>query len=148
MRRVMKLQQHLKAAVVVSGAVTLATWSPWAGLGAFLSCGWLDLDHAVDFLWGRREVRPRPTLKSYLRRRSLKRCIRLAHSFEWVVLALVLAALWHSLFCLGLAAGWAVHLAQDFRHHRGKHLNNYFYFIIYRIPRAFLRQRMFKPQYW
>jgi len=164
----MKAETHLWTSLLAGGAIALATKSP-VPIGAALIGGFaIDADHLIDQVWsnavarrtGRNKSPDRETGNSgegknliaggivrLIKRRPLLRLPLVFHSYELLLVALVVLAFYRTPFIEGLVIGYALHLSLDWIRHHHEFQSPMFYLIAYRASRGFDRNRLIKPEY-
>ena len=161
----MKAKHHFWSSLVAGGALYWATGSGVALAGSMLGGFFIDIDHVIDQLWS--IVKGAPLMKSqasnvsthdtkgnararvahYLRRRKLVRLPLIFHSFELLLLLIIMTAYFRTPFLIGFAAGYALHLSLDLIRHHHEFRSPFFYLIVYRSSHGFRRDRLIKPEY-
>ena len=87
------------------------------------------------------------SVKDWFRLRKLVRLPLIFHSYELLTVAIVAAAILRTPAMVGLATGYALHLALDLIRHHHEFLSPAFYLLSYRLTVGFRRDRLIKPEY-
>ena len=156
----MKAKHHFWSSLAAGGALYWATGSSAALAGTMLGGFAIDADHVVDQWWSVRrgaalakaaseaDAGSEPSWAArYFRRRKLLRLPLIFHSYELLVLLIVLTARAGTPFLIGLLSGYALHLALDLARHHHEFVSPLFYSLSYRLTRGFQRERLIKPEY-
>jgi hypothetical protein len=156
----MKAKHHFWSSLAAGGALYWATGSGTALAGAMLGGFAIDADHVVDQWWSIRmsdvsaKAASQATLGSepswvhrYFRRRKLLRLPLIFHSYELLVLLIILTAKAGTPFLVGLLSGYALHLALDVARHHHEFVSPLFYSLSYRLSQGFQRERLIKPEH-
>lgn len=159
----MKAKHHFWSSLAVGGALYWATGSSAALAGSMLGGFLIDGDHIFDQLWSIRKGAPvtkgsnqlnkkpkkgvRFRAAGYLRRRKLLRLPLIFHSYELLATLIILAAYVQTSFLIGLASGYALHMALDLARHHHEFRSPFFYLLLYRLSQRFRRDRLIKPEY-
>ncbi|MFY9611813.1 MAG: hypothetical protein WAU45_24770 [Blastocatellia bacterium] len=158
----MKAKHHFWSSLAAGGALYWATGSSAALAGAMLGGFAIDADHVVDQWWSIRRGAALSSGKAagdatargeasrvhrYFQRRKLVRLPLIFHSYELLVVLIVLAASAGTPFLVGLLSGYVLHLALDLARHHHEFVSPLFYSLSYRLARGFQRERLIKPEY-
>src|SRR5262249_40142363 len=82
-----------------------------------------------------------------LRPRKLLRLPLVFHSYELLVLIIIIAAVLRTPFLIGLLAGYVLHLSLDMLRHHHEFNSPFFYLISYRRAQGFRRDCLIKREY-
>lgn len=156
----MKAKHHFWSSLAAGGALYWATGSSAALAGAMLGGFAIDADHVVDQWWSVRKaaasaksadeaatVSGTSWVHRYFHRRKLLRLPLIFHSYELLVLLIVLTTQTGTPFLVGLLSGYALHLALDLARHHHEFVSPMFYSLSYRLTQGFQRERLIKPEY-
>ena len=159
----MKPKHHFWSSVVTGGALYWATGSVSAFTGAIIGGFLIDSDHIIDQIWSIRYGAPlrRPQrqvfesqpagpikrLANLLRPRKLLRLPLVFHSYELVVLIVIITGFLRTPFLIGLLAGYVLHLTLDMLRHHHEFNSPFFYLISYRLAQGFRRDCLIKREY-
>ena len=159
----MKPKHHFWSSVVTGGALYWATGSVSAFAGAMIGGFLIDSDHIIDQMWSircgapfrrpqRDGIESRPGSKmswvmNLLRPRKLLRLPLVFHSYELLVLIIIIAAVLRTPFLIGLLAGYVLHLSLDMLRHHHEFNSPFFYLISYRRAQGFRRDCLIKREY-
>lgn len=157
----MKAKHHFWSSLAAGGALYWATGSSAALSGAMLGGFAVDADHVVDQWWSIRRGAGLSSGKAaadatagktwwfarYFQRRKLVRLPLIFHSYELLVVLVVLTANARTSFLVGLLAGYVLHLALDLARHHHEFVSPLFYSLSYRLAQGFQRERLIKPEY-
>ena len=158
----MKPKHHFWSSVVTGGALYWATGSVSAFTGAIIGGFLIDSDHIIDHMWSIRHGAPfrrqrdgiesRPESKmsgvlKLLRPRKLLRLPLVFHSYELLILMIIITVILQTPFLIGLSAGYVLHLSLDMLRHHHEFNSPLFYLISYRIAQGFRRDCLIKREY-
>lgn len=158
----MKAKHHFWSSLAAGGALYWATGSSAAMTGAMLGGFAIDADHVVDQWWSIRRGAglssgkgagattargERSWVHRYFQRRTLVRLPLIFHSYELLVVLVVLTANAGTPFLVGLLSGYVLHLALDLARHHHEFVSPLFYSLSYRMAQGFQRERLIKPEY-
>jgi len=160
----MKLKHHFWTSAVTGGALYWATGSVSALTGAMIGGFLIDSDHIIDQLWSirygapfRRPLRsdksanrsqsPLGWVMNLLRPRKLLRLPLVFHSYELLVLIILITFVFRTPFLIGLLSGYVLHLSLDMFRHYHEFNSPYFYLISYRLAQGFRRDCLIKEEY-
>jgi hypothetical protein len=158
----MKAKHHFWSSLAAGSALYWATGSSAALSGAMLGGFAIDADHVVDQWWSIRRGAGLSSGKAaadataagktwwfarYFQRRKLVRLPLIFHSYELLVVLVVLTANARTSFLVGLLAGYVLHLALDLARHHHEFVSPLFYSLSYRLAQGFQRERLIKPEY-
>ena len=162
----MKAKHHFWSSLAAGGALYWATGSSTALAGAMIGGFLIDADHVLDQLWSisrgapylgkkRAEQAARNAGKGgltgfitrFVRRRKLVRLPLLFHSFELVVVFVILAINIRTPFLIGLATGYELHILLDLVRHYHEVCSPLFYLLSYRMAHGFRRERLVRSKY-
>lgn len=159
----MKPKHHFWSSVVAGGALYWATGSVSAFTGAIIGGFLIDSDHIIDHMWSIRHGSPfrrpqrdgiesRPESKmsgvlNLLRPRKLLRLPLVFHSYELLILMIIITVILQTSFLIGLSAGYVLHLSLDMLRHHHEFNSPLFYLISYRIAQGFRRDCLIKREY-
>jgi hypothetical protein len=166
----MKLKTHLWTSVAAGGGLWFLTGSGSALIGAIIGGVLIDADHVVDQLWSIRQgaIYMKPanmeaeatragigpssgkaarSPMGWIKRRKLIRLPLMFHSYELLVIAMVVAAQVRTPLVLGLVTGYALHITLDLIRHHHEFRSRLFYLLLYRLSVGFRRDKLIKPEY-
>ncbi|HKA21922.1 MAG TPA: hypothetical protein VKN18_26835 [Blastocatellia bacterium] len=158
----MKPKHHFWSSVVTGGALYWATGSASAFTGAVIGGFLIDSDHIIDQMWSirygapfrrpQRDVLESPGSKmswvmNLLRPRKLLRLPLVFHSYELLVLIMIITVVFRTPFLIGLLAGYVLHLTLDMVRHHHEFNSPFFYLISYRLAQGFRRDCLIKREY-
>ncbi len=126
--------RHVAASTVVAGITYSLNHSLAMVAGVFIGGVLVDLDHLPDY-WREHGfsiniVHFMEVCNNY----GLRQIYLLFHSYELLLVSMVVALFMHSLFMWGLVAGYALHMALD---QAGNHAEPMTYFLFYRRSKKF-----------
>jgi hypothetical protein len=160
----MKPKHHFWSSVVAGGALYWSTGSASALTGAMIGGFLIDSDHVIDQIWSIRygapfrrprhgdEIDNRPEspirwVMNLLRPRKLLRLPLVFHSYELLVLIIIITLVLRTPFLIGLLAGYVLHLSLDMIRHHREFNSPFFYLISYRLAQGFRRDCLIKREY-
>ena len=159
----MKAKHHFWSSVVTGGGLYWITGSFSAFTGAIIGGFLIDSDHIIDQMWSIRYGAPfrhpqRDGIDSRVgskmnwvmrlfRPRKLLRLPLVFHSYELLVLVIIITIVLRTPFLIGLLAGYVLHLALDMLRHYHEFNSPFFYLISYRLAQGFRRDCLIKRKY-
>ena len=134
----MTITQHAGITSVVCAGLYFASHSWSMAIACFVAGVLIDLDHFLDYLVN---FSPRLGFRHFFdcfENQVFDRIIVFLHAWEWVVLAIVIAAVTLSDVTIGIAAGMLLHMTLDqvFNRH-----NACGYFLLFRLANRFDAKR-------
>lgn len=134
----MTITQHAVITSVVCAGLYLASHSLGMAIACFVAGVLIDFDHLLDYVVN---FSPRFGVRHFFecfKDQVFDRIIVFLHAWEWVALAIALAAVSRSSVMIGIAAGMLLHMALDqvFNRH-----NPCGYFLAYRLANRFDAKR-------
>jgi hypothetical protein len=159
----MKAKHHFWSSLVTGGALYWATGSVSALAGSMIGGFLIDSDHIIDQMWSiwygapfrraqhddgnSRPKSPVSWVMNLLRPRKLLRLPLVFHSYELLVLIIIITVLLRTPFFTGLLTGYVLHLSLDMLRHHHEFNSPFFYLISYRLAQGFRRDCLIKREY-
>jgi len=137
----MRLPHHVVASSILGGIMYTTTNSLTLAISAVISGVLIDLDHILDYLFFAKDKFSIKNFFTWCNKSLWDRLAVVFHSWELMIIFVVLCCLFHNPILIGTVAGALLHLIMDqFMNYKTAPIHKLFYFLIFRTSKGFRRK--------